>query len=76
MRSPAHGVEACQRCGSADLRLPSTSDGVIVGLGQNLGYRACERCGLVGVPFEFDSEAARVAYEGEKTAERLGGARP
>lgn len=56
-------VEACPRCGSARLRIPSAADGVIVGQGQDLSLRACDRCGAVAVPFEFDDDAARAAFE-------------
>ncbi len=56
-------LKACARCGSADLRLPSAGDGVLVGTGQDLSLLACQRCGAVTVPLEFDDEAARAAYE-------------
>jgi hypothetical protein len=60
------GIEACQRCGSWDLRIPGVADGSLVGLAQDLSRRACLRCGLVAVPIEFDSEEARAAYEAEQ----------
>jgi hypothetical protein len=59
----ARGVEACARCGSADLRIPGMGDGVVLGVGMNLSLQACVRCGHVGVPITFDSEAARAAFE-------------
>lgn len=59
-------IEACQRCGSDALHLPSVGDGVLVGQGQDLSLRACQRCGLVAVPFEFDDVAARKAFEAER----------
>jgi len=53
---------ACARCGSDDLRIPGAGDGVLVGLGQDLGTMACRACGHVAVPLEFASEAARLAF--------------
>lgn len=58
------GVEACARCGSVRLRMPSVEDGVTLGIGLDLSLQACVRCGHVGVPITFDSEAARAAFEG------------
>jgi hypothetical protein len=57
------GVEACARCGSADLRIPGVEDGVVLGVGMNLSLQACVRCGHVGVAIAFDSEAGRAAFE-------------
>jgi hypothetical protein len=50
--------------------MPGTSDGVIVGSGQDFGKMACRRCGFVGVAIEFDDadamRAFRVARSGDK----------
>lgn len=56
-------IRACQRCGSADLRMAGLRDGVMVGEGQDLAKWACERCGLAAVPLLFDDEKARLAFE-------------
>jgi hypothetical protein len=46
--------------------MPSAADGVVVGIGQNLSVIACQACDWVGVPLEFDDEAARAAFEGAR----------
>jgi ribosomal protein S27AE len=60
------GTKACPRCGSWELRIPGSADGVVVGQGQDLSLSACDRCGLVAVPLEFPSERARLAFEQEQ----------
>jgi hypothetical protein len=62
----ARGIEACQRCGSWELRLPGVADGAIVGEGQDMARRACLRCDLVAVPIEFESDEGRRAFEAEQ----------
>lgn len=59
-------LRACVRCGSADLRIPSVRDGVLVGTAQDFGRWACNRCDLTAVPLLFDSDKARRAYEAER----------
>lgn len=63
-------IRACQRCGYSDLRIPSVRDGVIVGLGQDMAKMACDRCGLVAVPLEFDDEKALLAFRSARSGTR------
>lgn len=59
-------LRACQRCGSADLRMPGVRDGALVGTGQELDKWTCARCGLTAVPLLFDDEDARRRFEAEQ----------
>jgi hypothetical protein len=43
--------------------MPSASDGVLVGIAQNLSLMACMRCDHVAVPLEFEDEASWLAFK-------------
>lgn len=69
-------LQACQRCGSTDLRAPSIGDGSLPGLSDVQWFVVCRRCGLRDVPLTFDDVAAlkdhQVAMAGWEDADPQG----
>jgi hypothetical protein len=50
------------RCGSADVRIPTTRDGVVANMTEQ-GTLVCARCEYRGPEILFETEAARAAFE-------------
>jgi hypothetical protein len=54
-------IQACPRCESRDLGLPTASDGVWLGGGE-LQFYVCRACQYRGMPVEFDNEAEYATF--------------
>jgi hypothetical protein len=60
-------LQACLRCGSADLAMPTAGDGVSLEGGQVLAS-TCRACGLTGPAVMFEDRAALRQFQEQRAA--------